>query len=669
MEEANVQLQDSANGSGDVASNYPRYKTSMCFFHKKGRCMNGDNCRFAHGLSELKRHQSKFLKTIATKASATSSTLSVPPPPPPDFIPRPPTSPPPPPSSSASSSEAPLLLAPAGYVVPIKSKSPPSNPIPSLLQGQSSTSSPPINMQKYITGLVVGTSGFQQSGVGGRCATLRHPLVASTDANNSIFPGSLGMATLSALAAAEAGTSLNQVVTAGLSSCSAAAGGGGEAGGGCSSDGKSVVVLDGTSLVTFPVQLYCWPNDATTNTGLLSSLPYGQQQNNTLDGCIGSTSSSMMTVPLAQSQHVGGHYNTNGPAIREQLFEPILKRCEEYDKMVDVSNKTCDLSTSTTNCHHNGPLIVNLRSNGDDGLCCTDPATSRTELASPELAQSLLSPLQGRNSESSNYFLVPPHVQMMHAFSETGVSAVTCGGDGETCVDALSSPDGMVVYRSPVLIQQQEYLCDLESPRGGGYYGVQPASQMLEREATVGEESAFEQVETSSSARTLTKWLEGEEEEGGYDSGDEWYHATTEEEQAEEDGQTHSMRKAYLRCGISDKAGIEEMIGEEQMMGSSSCVDVLVPSQDQTSNRQGAERSVVRGTLLSLIRDKVEETAPYRTGYYPTIPLSHRAVAEQKATDFNYHAALVCLNQASTTEDLNRLVCSSNASPWSDEFD
>lgn len=30
------------------------YKTSLCFFHKKGRCLNGEKCRFAHGDTELR---------------------------------------------------------------------------------------------------------------------------------------------------------------------------------------------------------------------------------------------------------------------------------------------------------------------------------------------------------------------------------------------------------------------------------------------------------------------------------------------------------------------------------------------------------------------------------------------------------------------------------------
>eukprot|EP00921_Rhytidocystis_pertsovi_P006862 GHVQ01011590.1.p1 GENE.GHVQ01011590.1~~GHVQ01011590.1.p1 ORF type:complete len:153 (-),score=39.25 GHVQ01011590.1:16-474(-) len=61
----------------DVTSHYPKFKTLMCFFYKRNRCLNGDGCRFAHGLAELKRNQtsslnSKLPPTYNTKAKTTA---------------------------------------------------------------------------------------------------------------------------------------------------------------------------------------------------------------------------------------------------------------------------------------------------------------------------------------------------------------------------------------------------------------------------------------------------------------------------------------------------------------------------------------------------------------------------------------------------------------------
>jgi len=41
---------DDLRAPGDLVA----YKTALCFFFKKERCMNGDKCRFAHGPQELR---------------------------------------------------------------------------------------------------------------------------------------------------------------------------------------------------------------------------------------------------------------------------------------------------------------------------------------------------------------------------------------------------------------------------------------------------------------------------------------------------------------------------------------------------------------------------------------------------------------------------------------
>eukprot|EP00922_Rhytidocystis_sp_ex-Travisia-forbesii_P009960 GHVS01014576.1.p1 GENE.GHVS01014576.1~~GHVS01014576.1.p1 ORF type:complete len:487 (+),score=113.12 GHVS01014576.1:38-1462(+) len=66
------------------------HKTVMCFFHKKGKCMNGDKCRFAHSVVDL-RPKSPSSSTSTTPCSFASS----PPPSPPSSLSLPPAPPPP----------------------------------------------------------------------------------------------------------------------------------------------------------------------------------------------------------------------------------------------------------------------------------------------------------------------------------------------------------------------------------------------------------------------------------------------------------------------------------------------------------------------------------------------------------------------------------------------
>lgn len=91
-------VDDKGLGPEQLAKQYPKFKTSMCFFFKKGRCQNGAECRFAHGLSELKKHQAHFMENMAVSAR---------PPPPPEVPPPPPSTP------SAKSTLRPLLPLPS----------------------------------------------------------------------------------------------------------------------------------------------------------------------------------------------------------------------------------------------------------------------------------------------------------------------------------------------------------------------------------------------------------------------------------------------------------------------------------------------------------------------------------------------------------------------------
>eukprot|EP00922_Rhytidocystis_sp_ex-Travisia-forbesii_P007909 GHVS01011685.1.p1 GENE.GHVS01011685.1~~GHVS01011685.1.p1 ORF type:complete len:501 (-),score=59.18 GHVS01011685.1:651-2153(-) len=480
----------SQDQNADLAAHYPRLKTSMCFFHKKGRCVNSDNCRFAHGLSELKRHQSKFLKTIASKTSANSSAV---------FIPEPPSCPPPPPPENA-----PRLAIPP----------------------------PPLAKANQKIG---GVDCFRRgSGSSLLQVPIQHPPAdAYRDANNFMFPSSMNTLGCSALSQSRLSSTRGDTGNSGV---------------------KTVMLLDSSSGLTFPVQLFCSPTINVSGGG---------------DGLGNVLSSQPNLLPYAGPNLLNGSCTAPQP-----------------------ENSTAYVSKGPTS---SAPLFMNLGGNGVDMLSTSDPPTSRTALVSSEFAQARLSPLCGRPSEHNNCF---GHLHPAPAgCSDDG------SDDGGMC-GALGM-SGMVLS-CPSLLDQR-YCCD-------PCVTSVPPALTLERDITVA--TACGQIETSSSATTMTKWLE---EEDVYNSGDE-----------------------------------------------------LCPQQmdDQLSQRQAttAEPSALRATLLSLIRSKVEETAPYRSGYYPSIPQSHRAVAEQKATDFNYHAALVCLNHASTTEDLNRL-CSNSACPWSDNFD
>eukprot|EP00922_Rhytidocystis_sp_ex-Travisia-forbesii_P003024 GHVS01004430.1.p1 GENE.GHVS01004430.1~~GHVS01004430.1.p1 ORF type:complete len:674 (+),score=165.19 GHVS01004430.1:416-2437(+) len=617
--------------ASEAGSQYPRFKTSMCFFHKKGRCMNGDNCRFAHGLSELKRHQSNFLKTIVSKTSTIGSLTSIPPPP---FLPRPPSCPPPPPSY-ASESSAPLLSRP--YKIPsavIQHK----DDVLGVGEKDACQQSQGVAAARCMLPLIPSHHDYNNAQV------LRlPPFVETNNSSSSMFAAAAGggfiLSGLTTTALPVVGPSVSQhagdinYTTNAVLSANGAVG--------CSSSCPMFVVDgSGISSSSTPLELFYYPNTtATTETTSCSCC----------DGSggvvgMGSSGSMLSSAAVGYPQH-----NIN-------FGEESLDCC-------------------------------------GDVLCSREVMTARTELVVASESSRVVSPVSGLsyNDNTSGGMcgqqLLTPSVQILHAGGGVTATAAASGmayGIGND-VDYMHSSSSSMCGREGVCAgsvtqeygksedydqQQYQYCYDSSTTmKLGATTGVmiqQPSAQFVK--------GGVGNLPHGWVDRTLAKWSAEEDE---FKAGDEWYCLTKREEQAEEEGQTHSMRRTYHSCASSDTDCSDDCcVGEYTcpitMTENRSCGDDVVwrpqvaPRKSQSSP---VDPSVVRRTLLSLISDKVEETAPFRCGYYPKIAQRHRAAAEKKATEFNYHAALVCLNQASTTEDFSRLVCSSNVCPWSDNFD
>eukprot|EP00922_Rhytidocystis_sp_ex-Travisia-forbesii_P003016 GHVS01004422.1.p1 GENE.GHVS01004422.1~~GHVS01004422.1.p1 ORF type:complete len:687 (+),score=189.94 GHVS01004422.1:643-2703(+) len=623
-----------AGAAAGSAAVYPRFKTSMCFFHKKGRCLNGENCRFAHGLSELKRHQSNFLKTIVSKTSTIASLTSIPPPPP--FIPRPPSSPPP---SELSSSRLPRQLSP---------------PMPSAAQQQ---------QQGDDNVHVVGAGGLH-SEVTSAASLWILPGVIPTRHNNSQQPlpptfvetnnigsvvaagGGLSGITTTALPQAHgscqpaaAAACLNYTTNAVIVANGAAAAVG---------SSPPLFVVDSGGISSNPSQVfYCPPSTTeTTETG---------------GSCCGSVGVGMGSSSMYSS--AAGY-----PQQQQNLL-----------------GEAFDINSSHIN------FVESLDFCGDVLLSSKEAMTARTELVvASESSRVVLSPIGGlcyNDNDTSGMCgqqqLLTPSVQIMHAAG--GVTATAASGmaygigtDAEyimpsSSMSGVSGGGGVTEeYGKTQDYEHHQYCYDGANMALSAETGVmilQPSAQVVVKDG-VGN------LPVGWVNRTLAKWS-GEEEE--FKAGDEWYCVTKREEKAEAEGQTHSMRRACYSCassdsGCSDDCCVGEYTCPTSVTENLTCGDNAawrpdVAAAQQSQRSSAVDPSVVRRTLLSLISDKVEETAPYRCGYYPEIPQIHRAAAEERATDFNYHAALVCLNQASSTEDFTRLVCSSNVCPWSDNFD